>query len=382
MQEVFTRAWRHAEAYDPTRGSVRTWLYQIARHAIIDTRRRAAVRPALALHEPRDEQDPEGLSIERAMLGWQVAERAGEAHARASPGDPPRPRPRTVGARDRRTARAARGDRQKPHVVRAALAAAGLGGDGGAGMTHVHEDIGAYVLGALDDGCREARARAPRDVPRSARPPTPSWPGSPACSTSRSSPARRTTSRSHRRSRSGCWIASRASAPSRPPRAPLAPADRVGRRRARSWARRSRSPRWSSASTSSSNGGRPPSQYRLALEPVGPAPANASARAGPAHLAGGHRRAPVGQQPAGKPGDVYEVFCDAPGWSASAGTFRVDAKGDALRDPHHRGQEGPVRPDPPRAPRAHRRAARSRPSDILGAKLYLNFAAAGAYPLA
>ena len=50
-----------AEAYDPTRGSVRTWLYQIARNAIIDTRRRAAVRPALALHEPRDEQDPEGL---------------------------------------------------------------------------------------------------------------------------------------------------------------------------------------------------------------------------------------------------------------------------------------------------------------------------------
>lgn len=73
VQEVFTRAWRHAEAYDPTRGSVRTWLYQITRHAIIDTRRRAAVRPALALHEPREEEDPEGLSIERAMLGWQVA---------------------------------------------------------------------------------------------------------------------------------------------------------------------------------------------------------------------------------------------------------------------------------------------------------------------
>ena len=50
VQEVFTRAWRHAEAYDPTRGS-----------------------PALPLHEPREEEDPEGLSIERAMLGWQVA---------------------------------------------------------------------------------------------------------------------------------------------------------------------------------------------------------------------------------------------------------------------------------------------------------------------
>ena len=40
VQEVFTRAWRHAGSYDPGRGSVRTWLYQIARHAIIDARRR------------------------------------------------------------------------------------------------------------------------------------------------------------------------------------------------------------------------------------------------------------------------------------------------------------------------------------------------------
>ena len=36
VQEVFTRAWRHAATYDAGRGSVRTWLYQIARHAIID----------------------------------------------------------------------------------------------------------------------------------------------------------------------------------------------------------------------------------------------------------------------------------------------------------------------------------------------------------
>jgi RNA polymerase sigma-70 factor (ECF subfamily) len=74
VQEVFTRVWRHAEGYDPSRGSVRTWLYQIARHAIIDMRRRAAVRPQLALQEPQgDTEDVEGLSIERAMLGWQVA---------------------------------------------------------------------------------------------------------------------------------------------------------------------------------------------------------------------------------------------------------------------------------------------------------------------
>jgi RNA polymerase sigma-70 factor, ECF subfamily len=73
VQEVFLRAWRHADDYDPRRASVRTWLYQIARHAIIDARRRAAVRPGLALHEPAGEEEATAPSIEQAMLGWQVA---------------------------------------------------------------------------------------------------------------------------------------------------------------------------------------------------------------------------------------------------------------------------------------------------------------------
>ena len=73
VQEVFTRAWRHAATYDQRRGSVRTWLYQIARHAIIDARRRASVRPSLALHEPGDTDAGEASpTIEQAMLGWQV----------------------------------------------------------------------------------------------------------------------------------------------------------------------------------------------------------------------------------------------------------------------------------------------------------------------
>jgi RNA polymerase sigma-70 factor (ECF subfamily) len=73
VQEVFTRAWRHAEAYDPARASVRTWLYQIARHAIIDARRRAAVRPALASPQAAGREEAGGPSIEQAMLAWQVA---------------------------------------------------------------------------------------------------------------------------------------------------------------------------------------------------------------------------------------------------------------------------------------------------------------------
>jgi RNA polymerase sigma-70 factor, ECF subfamily len=72
VQEVFTRAWRHAGSYDASRGSVRTWLYGIARHAVIDARRRAAARPAAAGGPPPEEL-AHGLSIEQAMLGWQVA---------------------------------------------------------------------------------------------------------------------------------------------------------------------------------------------------------------------------------------------------------------------------------------------------------------------
>jgi RNA polymerase sigma-70 factor (ECF subfamily) len=72
VQEVFLRAWRHADNYDPARAGVRTWLYQITRHAIIDARRRAAVRPGLPAHAP-EEETVGGISLEQAMLGWQVA---------------------------------------------------------------------------------------------------------------------------------------------------------------------------------------------------------------------------------------------------------------------------------------------------------------------
>ena len=55
---------------------MRTWLYQIARHAIIDMRRRASARPSLAPGEPLLDAASGRDSIEQAMLGWQVASRS------------------------------------------------------------------------------------------------------------------------------------------------------------------------------------------------------------------------------------------------------------------------------------------------------------------
>jgi RNA polymerase sigma-70 factor (ECF subfamily) len=45
VQDVFTRAWSSAARYRPQEGSVRTWLYAIARNAVIDAERRRGVRP-------------------------------------------------------------------------------------------------------------------------------------------------------------------------------------------------------------------------------------------------------------------------------------------------------------------------------------------------
>jgi RNA polymerase sigma-70 factor, ECF subfamily len=73
VQEVFTRVWRHAQSFDPDKASFRTWLYGIARNAIIDLKRRQSVRPALAVHqESEDQQGAVDDAFERALLKWQV----------------------------------------------------------------------------------------------------------------------------------------------------------------------------------------------------------------------------------------------------------------------------------------------------------------------
>ena len=115
------------------------------------------------------------------------------------------------------------------------------------------------------------------------------------------------------------------------------------------------------------NAGRPPSQYQLVMKPIGPAH-NASARAGLRTTQEGTVvRLWVNNLPGG-PQDVYEVFCDAKGWSASAGTFRVDARGNGyviLTSAVKRGQYESLRI----VRRAHFPSGQIEDYDILGAKL-------------
>jgi RNA polymerase sigma factor (sigma-70 family) len=62
-QEAFVRAWQHAAAYDPRRGSVPTWLLTIARNLAIDVTRLRRADPVdpeafLALGLTSQEGDP------------------------------------------------------------------------------------------------------------------------------------------------------------------------------------------------------------------------------------------------------------------------------------------------------------------------------------
>lgn len=67
-QEALVRAWRHAPAYDPARGSVLTWLLTITRNLAIDRLRVERARPAdeldlVTTQVPSRDRMPEDLAV-------------------------------------------------------------------------------------------------------------------------------------------------------------------------------------------------------------------------------------------------------------------------------------------------------------------------------
>ncbi|MEU8512586.1 sigma-70 family RNA polymerase sigma factor [Kitasatospora sp. NPDC048722] len=76
VQEVFLRAWRASSSFDSGRGSLRTWLYAIARNAIVDARRRRAVRPpaARAQEEGRETADADADPYDQLLARIELRE--------------------------------------------------------------------------------------------------------------------------------------------------------------------------------------------------------------------------------------------------------------------------------------------------------------------
>ncbi len=76
VQEVFLRAWRRADSFDPAVASLRVWLFAIARNVVIDEARRAAVRPwrRTAAHEP-GQDGPAVDGVDESLVdAWLVEE--------------------------------------------------------------------------------------------------------------------------------------------------------------------------------------------------------------------------------------------------------------------------------------------------------------------
>jgi RNA polymerase sigma-70 factor (ECF subfamily) len=70
-QETFVRAWQHRERFDPSLGSMRTWLFAIERRLVIDLARARSIRRTEPL--PPDTAEVED-AIESGMQAWQVEE--------------------------------------------------------------------------------------------------------------------------------------------------------------------------------------------------------------------------------------------------------------------------------------------------------------------
>jgi RNA polymerase sigma-70 factor (ECF subfamily) len=88
VQEVFLRAWRAADSYDPELASLRTWLFAIARNVVVDEARRFAVRPwQRDLTDGSDLPAHAGAAEQDALVDtWVVEEalrRIGEDHRTA-----------------------------------------------------------------------------------------------------------------------------------------------------------------------------------------------------------------------------------------------------------------------------------------------------------
>ena len=72
-QETLLRAWRHFSVLDETQGSVRAWLFTVARNIVIDDWRSRRVHGELSVADVPEPADPVDRT-DQLLLSWTVAE--------------------------------------------------------------------------------------------------------------------------------------------------------------------------------------------------------------------------------------------------------------------------------------------------------------------
>jgi len=69
VQETFARAWRSRQRFNPSLGAMRTWLFAIERHIVVDFARLRRARPTSELdHELASPSDPIGAALRSALI--------------------------------------------------------------------------------------------------------------------------------------------------------------------------------------------------------------------------------------------------------------------------------------------------------------------------
>jgi RNA polymerase sigma-70 factor, ECF subfamily len=85
VQDTFVKVWRNAHAYDPSRGSVDTWVLLIARSLAVDLIRRKVLETRILASQETPEVAPDAGPEEHAE-NRDLADRARRAMESLSPG--------------------------------------------------------------------------------------------------------------------------------------------------------------------------------------------------------------------------------------------------------------------------------------------------------
>ena len=74
LQETLLRAWRSSRLLDESRGSVRSWLFTVARNVAIDEWRTKRSRSEVAVAEPPEPAGDGRDHTDQLLLSWVVAD--------------------------------------------------------------------------------------------------------------------------------------------------------------------------------------------------------------------------------------------------------------------------------------------------------------------